>query len=85
MTVSARVLYAAVLRMGSVVDAIVEETAAVARDICRKMPTISHRRTDGKLDAYCASEVALLHRLECLRDRVANFDAAFFEFLSRSP
>lgn len=32
-TVSARVLYAAVLRMGSVVDAIVEETAAVALDI----------------------------------------------------
>lgn len=31
--VSARVLYAAVLRMGSVVLAIVEETAAVAFDI----------------------------------------------------
>ena len=35
-TVSARVLYAAVLRMGSVVEAIVEETAAVALDILRK-------------------------------------------------
>jgi hypothetical protein len=35
MTVSARVLYAAVLRMGSVVEAIVEETAAVALDIYR--------------------------------------------------
>ena len=36
MTVSARVLYAAVLRRGSVVEAIVEETAAVALDIYRK-------------------------------------------------
>jgi hypothetical protein len=35
MTVSARVLYAAVLRIGSVVEAIVEETAAVALDIYR--------------------------------------------------
>jgi threonine dehydratase len=35
-TVSARVLYAAVLRMGSVVEAIVEETAAVALDIYKK-------------------------------------------------
>ena len=33
MTVSARVLYAAVLRMGSVVDAMVEDTADVALDI----------------------------------------------------
>jgi hypothetical protein len=33
MTVSARVLYAAVLRMGSVVEAMVEETADVALDI----------------------------------------------------
>jgi hypothetical protein len=33
MTVSARVLYAAVLRMGSVVEAIVDETAAVALEI----------------------------------------------------
>jgi hypothetical protein len=32
-SVSARVLYAAVLRMGSVVEAMVEETAAVALDI----------------------------------------------------
>ena len=32
-TVSASVLYAAVLRMGSVVEAIVEETAALALDI----------------------------------------------------
>ena len=32
-SVSARVLYAAVLRMGSVVEAIVDETAAVALDI----------------------------------------------------
>jgi hypothetical protein len=35
-SVSARVLYAAVLRMGSVVEAIVEETAAVALDIWGK-------------------------------------------------
>ena len=42
------VLYAAILRMGLVVEAIVEETAIVARDIYRTIPTISHRKTEGK-------------------------------------
>ena len=37
------------------------------------------------VDTYCAREFALLHRLESLGDRVADFDAAFFEFLSSSP
>lgn len=36
-------------------------------------------------DTYRACEFALLHRLESLGDRVADFDPAFFEFLSGSP
>jgi len=50
MTVSARVLYTAALRMGSVtsvVEAIVEETTAVAWDIYRTIPTISQWKTGG--------------------------------------
>ena len=90
MTVSARVLYAAVLRMGSVVEAIVEETAAVALDIYRMGRRKYQRLSRQKIecmgpDAYHASDLALLHRLECFGDRVADFDTALFELLRGSP
>jgi hypothetical protein len=88
MTVSAKVLYAAVLRMGSVVEAIVEETAAVALEICKWVVDFddkSIRNLRTQANAYRASEFALFHRLECFGDRIADFDPAFFEFLRGSP
>lgn len=48
MTISARVSYAAVLRMDPVIEAIVEGTAAIAQDIYGTIPTISHWKTEGK-------------------------------------
>lgn len=70
--------------MGSVVVAIVEETAAVALDIY-----IDNVRsgTEGEKekDTYRTGEFALLHRLERFGDRVADFNAALFELLSGSP
>ena len=48
MTVFARILDAAVLRMDSVVETIVEETAAMARDIHRTMSTRGLGKFEGK-------------------------------------
>ena len=43
------------------------------------------KRWSARGDTYRACEFALLHRPESFGDRVADFDAAFFEFLSSSP
>jgi hypothetical protein len=43
------------------------------------------RKLTTRPETYRAGEVALFHRLECFRDCVPDFDAAFFEFLGRSP
>ena len=77
-------MYAAVLRIGSVVVAIVEETAAVALDIYIDNVRNEIEGERGR-DRYRTGEFALLHRLESLGDRVADFNAALFEFLSGSP
>jgi hypothetical protein len=74
--------------MGSVVEAIVDETAAVALDIYTENITRIYnaaRKWYGLDTTHCTSEFALFHSPERFGDRVADFDAALFEFFSGSP
>ena len=71
--------------MGSVVEAIVDETAAVALDIYIDCDKQDDGRRQWEGETYRTCDVALLHRLECLGDSVTDFDTAFFELLSGSP